>query len=191
MEKDYKMLGLKSDATLEQVKKAYRKKALKYHPDKNPSPEAAEKFKKISQSYQNITNPSSNTTNNSDFPEGFSNAHAQFVDPFELFKMFFQNNNNLFDDEDLLFVQPMFSFGMGGFPHSSRSTHQMFSMNQNPFLMQQSPNNSFVSSTTTTTIQNGKKIQTITENRNGVVTEKKIITDLRTNQPITNNQFLM
>lgn len=187
MEKDYKMLGLKSDATLDQVKKAYRKKALKYHPDKNSSPEAAERFKKISQSYQNIINPSTDDSNNSEFPRGFHNE--QFVDPFELFKMFFQNNNNLFDDEDLLFVQPMFSFGMGNFPHSSNS---MFEMNPNPFLMTPSTNNSFSSTRSTITIQNGKKIETIIENKNGVIIEKKIITDLNNNNhTLNNNKFLM
>ena len=82
----------------------------------------------------------------------------------------------------------MFSFGMRSFPHTSNS---MFQMNPNPFLMTPSTNNSFSTTRSTITIQNGKKIQTITENKNGVVTEKKIITDLRTNQPITNDQFLM
>ncbi len=50
----YDILGVSKDASKDEIKKAYRKKAKKYHPDRNPdnAEEAREKFKKISEAYE-------------------------------------------------------------------------------------------------------------------------------------------
>lgn len=53
MGKDYyKILGLARGATEDDIKKAYRKMALKYHPDKNKAPGAEEKFKEVAEAYE-------------------------------------------------------------------------------------------------------------------------------------------
>jgi len=54
----YELLEVSKSATAEEIKKAYRKKALQYHPDKNPGDkESEEKFKEAAEAYEVLSNP--------------------------------------------------------------------------------------------------------------------------------------
>jgi curved DNA-binding protein len=53
----YAILGVPRNATPEEIKEAYWRLAKEYHPDKNPSPEAEERFKLINEAYQVLSDP--------------------------------------------------------------------------------------------------------------------------------------
>jgi len=53
----YAVLGVPRDASLDQIKKAYRKLAMQYHPDVADTPDAAEKFKQIGEAYDVLSDP--------------------------------------------------------------------------------------------------------------------------------------
>lgn len=52
----YQVLGLDADASAEEIRQAYRRRAQEFHPDRNPGdPRAEEQFKKLSEAYQTLT----------------------------------------------------------------------------------------------------------------------------------------
>lgn len=109
MGKDYyRTLGLQKGATEDELKKAYRKMALKYHPDKNKSPGAEEKFKEIAEAYEVLNDPKKREIYDKYGEEGLKGGmggggggaggggnftYTFHGDPHETFRMFFGDEN--------------------------------------------------------------------------------------------------
>jgi molecular chaperone DnaJ len=90
MGKDYyELLGVSRNASAEDMKKAYRKLAVKYHPDKNPgNKEAEEKFKEISHAYEVLRDPAKRRQYDQFGEAAFQYAGTGawgFHDPFDIF----------------------------------------------------------------------------------------------------------
>ena len=67
----YEVLGVDKDATEAEIKKAYKKKSLKLHPDKNPDdPDAERKFAELSQAYTTLMDPVKRIDHNKDLAGG-------------------------------------------------------------------------------------------------------------------------
>uniref|UniRef100_A0A668ADW3 DnaJ heat shock protein family (Hsp40) member B2 n=1 Tax=Myripristis murdjan TaxID=586833 RepID=A0A668ADW3_9TELE len=102
----YEVLAVPRTATQDDIKKAYRKQALRWHPDKNPDnkEEAERKFKEVAEAYEVLSDsklaqrsPSSPTDFSSDFPE----FTFTFRSPDEVFREFFGGQDpfaSFFDD---------------------------------------------------------------------------------------------
>ncbi len=91
----YDVLGVSKTASAEELKRAYRNLAKKYHPDVNSSPDAAEKFKEVQAAYDTLSDdskrrmydrygPEAVNGSAAGFPEGFGAASA-FGDIFDIF----------------------------------------------------------------------------------------------------------
>ena len=67
----YKILGVSKDASPDQLKKAYRKLAKKFHPDTSEEPNAEDRFKEIAEAYSVLSDPDKRTQYDNPLPKGF------------------------------------------------------------------------------------------------------------------------
>jgi curved DNA-binding protein len=122
----YAILGVDRAATPDQVKKAYRKLALKFHPDKNPGDKAAEeRFKDVNEAYAVLSNPEKRKQYDLFGAEGFERRFSQE----EIFRDF--DLGRIFDEMGLGGFDLRGFFGGGG----RRGAGQPF----NPFTGRRGP----------------------------------------------------
>lgn len=145
MGKDYyKILGIQKGASDDDIKKAYRKLALKYHPDKNKAPGAEERFKEVAEAYEVLSDKKKRDIYDNYGEEGLKGGipgghgtggpgggytYSYHGDPRATFAQFFGNsspfsaffdfgggNNRMFMHDDDMDVDDPFGLGVGGPP---------------------------------------------------------------------------
>src|SRR5580700_9656020 len=99
----YEVLGVDRSSDAEEIKKAYRKQALKFHPDRNPHDKSAEdKFKELGEAYEVLNDPQSRANydrfGHAAFdPRSRGQGTHGFHDPSDIFREVF-GGNSIFDD---------------------------------------------------------------------------------------------
>jgi len=155
MDKYYKILDIPNNSSKDDIRKAYKKMAMKWHPDKNRNdPNAGEKFKEISEAYEILMDDEKkNKINLNNFKRNpMSN---NFSDPFEIF-------NKIFKDQNFNNVHSFNSFN--NFSNNIHNVNNIFSFNTSA----NNPNIFSRSESIKTTFVNGKKrIQRTTQINNG------------------------
>lgn len=101
----YYILGIKKEASTEEIKKAYRKLSLKFHPDKNDGDDFfTERFKEIQEAYETLTDTKKRMTYDSHFSSGKQNGKTNNGYNFDPIIEFFKVSKSVFEfDEEITF----------------------------------------------------------------------------------------
>lgn len=91
----YEVLGVSKTASLDDIKRAFRKLAMQWHPDRNKSPEAESKFKEINEAYQVLSDADKRKIYDQFGFEGLNQQgfSGENINPFDIFNQFFKGAN--------------------------------------------------------------------------------------------------